>query len=81
MDMLKNVLFFNSMITPKVLVFIYWLALVLCILGGLASIFSGNVLPGVIALVVGPVCYRILFEAIIIAFKNNEYLKKIAEKE
>lgn len=81
MDMLKSVLFFNSLITPKVLVFIYWLALAICVIGGFISIFSGQILAGVMMLVVGPLAYRILFESIMVAFKNNEYLKKISEKE
>ena len=35
----KDFLFFDKMIMPKVITFIYWLALLGCIVGGLATMF------------------------------------------
>lgn len=80
MDKLKAILFFDTMITPKVITFIYWLVLVLIVVVGVATLFQAPI-QGIVILVAGPIVYRMLFEMIIIAFKNNEYLKKIAEKE
>lgn len=75
----KDLLGFEKLITPKILVVLYWIVSILYILGGIFAIFSGQILSGVIVLV-AVVGVRVTFELIMIAFKNNEYLKKIAEK-
>ncbi len=43
-------------------------------------LFSGHAGQGIAVLVLGLISCRISFELIMIAFKNNEYLKKIAEQ-
>jgi len=80
MDKLKVILFFDTMITPKVITLLYWIVMVLIIFSGI-FMMTQSVLQGLAILVGGTIVYRVLFEMIIIAFKNNEYLKKIAEKE
>lgn len=77
---MKNIFFFDSMLTPKIVTGLYWLFLLTTIAGGISSIFYGGVLRGLIGMVVGCILVRIFFEMIIIVFKNNEYLRKIAEK-
>jgi hypothetical protein len=62
---MRNIFFFDAMLTPKIITAVYWLALL------------GVLLSGII---IGGVFVRVAFEMIIIAFKNNEYLRKIAEK-
>lgn len=42
--------------------------------------FYGEFFRGLFGIIVGGVFVRVAFEMIIIAFKNNEYLRKIAEK-
>ena len=80
MDKLKVILFFDTMITPKVITLLYWIVMVLIIFSGI-FMMTQSILQGLAILVGGTIVYRVLFEMIIIAFKNNEYLKKIAEKE
>jgi hypothetical protein len=38
---MKDVLFFDSMLTPKIIIFIYWLGLISVVLAALGSMFSG----------------------------------------
>ncbi|CNI45752.1 DUF4282 domain-containing protein [Yersinia pekkanenii] len=77
--MLKNVLYFDSMLTPKILTILYWLSLFGIIVSGILAMFSSFIL-GIAIIIGGGISSRIAFEMIMIAFKNNEYLKRIAEK-
>lgn len=78
--MFKNILFFNSLITPKILTMLYWLSLLTLIVAGIATMVTHNIFVGLVMLIFGGMGIRVSFEMIMIAFKNNEYLKKIAEK-
>lgn len=80
MDKLKDLLFFEKMITPKILVFLYWITLIAILVIGVLTLFQ-NFAMGLGIMVGGTIIYRMSFEIIVIAFKNNEYLKKIAERE
>lgn len=42
---MKAILGFDHLLMPRVLVF-YWLAMVLTLIGGVFSIFSGNIILG-----------------------------------
>ncbi|VTR59874.1 Uncharacterised protein [Serratia fonticola] len=42
--------------------------------------FYGEFFRGLLGIIIGGVFTRVGFEMVIIAFKNNEYLRKIAEK-
>lgn len=81
MNFFKSILFFDTMITPIIFNFLYWIILACMILAGIVAIFQGQLLAGIGIIIGGTLVYRIVFEMIIIVFKNNEYLKKIAEKE
>lgn len=77
----RNIFFFDSMVTPKIITFVYWISLFAVAVSGLMTIFfTHQVLGGILAIVLGGLGVRVGFELVIIAFKNNEYLKKIAEK-
>ncbi|CFQ64791.1 Uncharacterised protein [Yersinia frederiksenii] len=78
--MLKNVLFFDALLTPKILTGLYWLLLVLIIISGVFVMVQTSIIAGFFSIIGGGLTSRICFEMIMIAFKNNEYLKKIAEK-
>lgn len=77
---MKDILFFDSLLTPKILTILYWLALVSVLFSGIALIFGGFFFRGLLSIVVGGLGTRVFFELIMIVFKNNEYLKKIADK-
>lgn len=77
---MKELLFLEDMITPKVITFIYWLALIAIVLGGLFTIFQGQIIVGLLTLVGGAIGARVWCELIIVIFRINENLKKIAER-
>ena len=77
---MRDILFFDSMLTPKIIVFVYWLGLLSVVLGSLSRIFSGSILLGLVGLVFGLISIRILCELLIVLFKINENLQKMANK-
>ena len=82
----RNLLFFDDMLTPKFITFIYWLGLIAAVLGGLGSIFFmgfryvtfGGFIKGLFVTVVALIAVRIWCELMIVLFKINENLQKIA---
>lgn len=84
---MKNVLYFDNMLTPKIINFIYWILLVLCVLGGLSTMFGGyagftvtKFFMGILYAVGGAVISRIWCELLIVLFKMNEALQDIRKK-
>ena len=83
----KSALFFESMLTPKIITAVYWLLLLASVLGGIGSMFSGggfsfgNFLMGIVYAVVGAVASRIWCELLIVLFKMNESLQVIRDTQ
>ncbi|CAI0910766.1 DUF4282 domain-containing protein [Serratia ficaria] len=77
---MRNIFFFDAMLTPKIITVVYWLALLGVLISSIGMMFYGEFFRGLFGLILGGVFVRVAFEMIIIAFKNNEYLRKIAEK-
>lgn len=84
---MKDVLFFDSMLTPKIITFVYWLLLLAAVVSGVGSWFSGfegftfgRFLMGIGIIIGGGVGARIWCELLIVLFKINENIKKMAEK-
>ena len=80
---MKDVFFFNSMLTPKIITFVYWLLLLSVLISGVGSMFTpyGGFWQSLGILVFGSIGVRIWCELLIVLFKINDNLKKIAEKE
>ncbi len=82
---MKDLLFFNDMITPKIITVVYWLLLLMVVIGGLGSMFAmgvsfGSFLKGLFMIVAGGVGVRIWSELMIVLFKINENMQKLADK-
>lgn len=77
----KELLSFETMVTPKIITILYWIMLVIIVIAGIKSIVFVGIIPGIISMIVMAVVTRIFFELTMLAFKNNEYLKKISEKQ
>ena len=84
---MKKVLFFNSMLTPKLITVIYWIMLVLVIIGTVTNLFTGYggvtfgaLIQAIATLVGGCVLARVWCELLIVLFKIHENLQKIADK-
>lgn len=77
---MKRIFFFDNLVTPKILVFLYWLSLLAILISAITSVFfNGSIFYGVGILIAGSLLVRIWFELVMIAFKNNEYLRRIAD--
>lgn len=76
---MKSILGFDYLLTPKVLVFFYWITMVLILVGGIYSMFTEHLFTGFFGMVFSLIGCRVMFELIMVAFKNNEYLRRIAE--
>ena len=86
--MLKSLLTFDQMITPKLITVLYWLGLIGVLFSGIATIFVSNAYDGVFfsvliiglaAIIFGGLGVRISCELIILSFNIYGKLKEIAE--
>ena len=77
---MRDIFFFDKMLTPTIITFVYWLILAGCLISGLFSMFSGDFLIGVGTIVGGVLFGRIWCELLIVLFKMNEALQVIRTK-
>jgi hypothetical protein len=83
---LRNVLFFDSMLTPKVVTLVYWLLLLAAVIAGLGSMFYlgfqyvtfGGFVRGLVITIGGALGARIWCELVIVLFKLHENTQRIA---
>jgi len=83
---MRDIFFFDKMLTPKIITIVYWVMLVVAVIGGFASMFRGygfsftSFIMGIIYAIVGVVFARIWCELLIVLFKMNEALQEIRHK-
>lgn len=83
---MKSLLFFDAMVTPKIITFIYWLLLFVALVGGIGSMFSfgrmsfSGFATGLAILIGGALGARIWCELLMVLFKINEHTQKMAER-
>ena len=78
----QKALFFNEMLTPSLIRLAYWLCLLAVAWTGLGIMFSGgffNFLEGIAFIVTGAILARVAAELIILLFKLNENMAKVAD--
>ncbi len=76
---MRDLLYFNEMLTPKFITLVYWVLLVFVVLSGLGAVFSGRVFMGLLGVVVGALSVRIWCELAIVLFKINDNLRRLAD--
>lgn len=74
----KDLFYFDKMLTPLVLTFIYWLILAAVVIAGVIAMFN-SVIGGLMLIVGGLFAARLYCELMMIIFKIYENLKKIAD--
>jgi hypothetical protein len=85
-SVMKSLLFFDSMITPKIITFVYWLMLLGAVVGGLGSMFAFGRMSftgfatGLAIIVGGALGARIACELLIVLFKINENTHTMAHR-
>jgi Domain of unknown function (DUF4282) len=77
---LRDLLFFEKMIVPKVITFLYWLILLFIVIGGLVAMFTQSFITGLLGIVLGTFFARIWCELLVVMFKINEALQVIKDK-
>lgn len=78
---MRDALFFDSMLTPKIITFVYWLLLFAAIVSGVGTMFGdGGFITGLLLAVFGAIGARIWCELLIVLFKINEALQEMRGK-
>ncbi|KZZ83597.1 MULTISPECIES: DUF4282 domain-containing protein [Bacillaceae] len=83
---MKEFLSFNKMITPAIITIIFYIGSGISVLTGLVMMFNSGesmtpglqILMGLFTMLLGPFAIRIYCELLIVMFKMNESLGKIA---
>lgn len=78
--MLRSIFFFDAMLVPKIITGVYWFLLAGVVLSGLGMMFAGSFFGGLMVILFGAVGVRIWCELLIVLFKINDHLKKMADK-
>lgn len=80
----NGLFFFDTMITPKIITFIYWILLLADVGYGISTMFGGysgftftKFITGLVYIVIGAVAVRIWCELMIVIFKINENLQNL----
>lgn len=83
---MKNLFFFDKMLTPKIITIVYWLLLVAAVLSGLGTMFNEfegvtftSFIMGIAVAIGSMVGARIWCELLIVLFKIHDNLKIVAE--
>ncbi|WP_019567523.1 DUF4282 domain-containing protein [Thioalkalivibrio sp. ALMg13-2] len=85
---MRDLFFFDTMLTPKIITIVYWLLLVGVALAGIGTMFTGgrfgnemtfvSFLMGLGVIIFGAIGARVWSELLIVIFKIHENLKKMA---
>lgn len=70
---------FDRLITPKIISVLYIITVVLLVIVAATNFMTRGVNTFSLLLLVMAFFSRIFFECIMVSFKNNEYLRRIAE--
>ena len=81
-----NILNFDVMISAKLIKLLYFIMLVVVIIGGIAGLFTrnpftgqSNFLSGLLMLILGPIGVRVWAEVMIVLFNINDNLAKVKD--
>jgi len=83
---MKSVLTFESMITPKIITFVYWLLLLGVAAGGIGAMLSfgrvsfASFWTGLLVMAGGALAARIWCELLIVLFKINEHMQTVSKR-
>ena len=80
----NRLFFFDTMITPKIITFIYWILLLADVGYGISTMSGGyarftftTFITGLVYITIGAVAIRIWCELMIVIFKINENLQNL----
>lgn len=76
----RDIFFFDTMLTPKIITVVYWIVLVSAVVTGISTMFTTAFWAGLGGMVGAIISARIVFELLVVAFKANEALQDIRNK-
>ena len=76
-EVMLDFLFFRKMLTPILIQALFWLGILLCLVGGIYNLTHHAVIHGLQILILGPILVRIFCEILIVFFRINETLTEI----
>ncbi|MBA2653721.1 MAG: hypothetical protein H0U71_01465 [Gammaproteobacteria bacterium] len=71
---MRDFLLFKRMLTPLLVQLLFWIAVILCIIGAINNFIHHAFLHGLQILILGPLVVRVVCETIILFFRMNETL-------
>ncbi len=83
---MREFLYFDTMITPKLITLVYWIALVMLALACVSILLAGEggivvrVLTVVVAAPLGALMIRVYCELLMVLFKINDNIQKLADR-
>jgi hypothetical protein len=77
---MKDLLKFDTMLTPKIITVIYFLTLAGVLIAGVVALIGGEILAGILTIIFGAVATRVYCEILIVVFKMNEALQELRKK-
>ena len=83
---MRSILTFESMITPKIITFLYWLLLLGVAVGGIGAMLSfgrisfASFATGLLVMAGGALAARIWCELLIVLFKINEHMQTVSRR-
>lgn len=75
---IKQWLFFDEMVTPKIITLFYWVLLALMVISGIVTAFTAP-LFGLIGVILGIIVLRVWVELVILFFNIYAQVKRIAD--
>jgi hypothetical protein len=79
---MEEFLGFKKMITPVLIQMLFWLGVLMCVIGGFAFMLRGGVglFIGIGYIILGPVVVRVYCELLIVIFNIHDTLKELNSK-
>lgn len=82
---MKSVFGFDTLITPRLIAWLYGLLLLASLAGGVAAMLSvGTTFPGfatgLVIVAAGAVAARVLCELLLVLFRINEHMQAVAKR-
>ncbi|MBN2655144.1 MAG: DUF4282 domain-containing protein [Nitrospirae bacterium] len=82
---MKEILFLNSLLTPRLITVLYWIMLLIVLVSGLSIAFNPQsfsaFLFGILTIIGGVISVRVFCELLIVIFKIHDNTKKIADRQ
>jgi len=83
---MRSIFFFESMITPRIITFLYWLLLLATVAAGVATAVSlgplafPGIAAGLVVIAGGALGARVGCELLIVLFKINESMETVSHR-